>query len=443
MIRRLPLDGMKPLRCKIALLVACAMVFAAPGTAPAQVFGGGYGGNKRAGGGHPGTIRGGGPAADTEPAEPAEPEEGPPEKQYDRLPVDTKLRTEDGKMRAILLQGKFADSQTKTDFDKFYTGYFLSRWSVQEDVTKLPKYRRDLSSHLRTAIPGAARNHLISLTLDFLKKLVVGNFHPAVKINAMLAIGELNSVEQNGLTPPVPLPAALDVLISAAGSKLSDGIRVAAMVGILRHASAGIPSSDARKKVSDLMLRLVAGDVPAGPAISAQAWMVAQAAETLGALGAVGQKNDVFTALAKLAADGKLPFVVRCTAAGAMGHLNYSSANGIDVVKTAAALGRLAIDACKDGVTTTEDTTRVPFRRRMLYRLDAVQTALGGIESLAKPPQKAFITGLQAALKDAIDELDHKTDPRLDLQSDPKLEDMKETVIKLQAALEQLLQKKP
>ena len=48
-------------------------------------------------------------------------------------------------------------------------------------------------------------------SLDFLKKLVVGDYHPAVKINAMLAIGELNRVEQSGRDAAVPLPEALDV----------------------------------------------------------------------------------------------------------------------------------------------------------------------------------------------------------------------------------------
>jgi hypothetical protein len=385
---------------------------------------------------------------------PAEPEEGPPEQKYDSLPVDKSLKNKDSKVRAILREGKFADPQAKSDFEDFYRGYFLSRWSVQDDIRSLPRYRQELSSHFRSATPGEARDDLTGLTLEMLKRLVVGNFHPAVKINATLAIGELNRAEQSAGVAAVPLPAALDVLIKAVDSKLSDGIRAAAMVGILRHASAGITGSDVQKKLSDAMLRLAATDVPGGSALSTRGWMVAQAAETLGALGAVGENNEVFTALAKLVADGKLPLALRCAAADALGHLDYSSANGINPVETAVALGRLAFDACKDGLAKAKDTTRVPFRRRMLCRLDAVQMAIGGDEksghkgivSLAKePPQQAFVTGLQKTLKDAIDTLDHKTDPRLDLQRtpDPKLEDMKGTITKLQSDLEQLLQKKP
>jgi hypothetical protein len=421
----------------------------------AQVAGGGHGGAPRGGTPHGGNQHGGA-VEPQEPVEPAETEEGLPEQKYDSLPVDAGLKHWDGKIRTSLRDGKYPDPQppAQADFEKFYTDYFLSRWSVQEDIRNLHHYRQELASHFRSAVPGQPRDDLTRLTLDMLKKLVVGNFHPAVKINAMLAIGELNSVEASGHVAAVPLPEALDVLIAAAGSnKFSDGVRVAAMVGVLRHVAAGIPSSDAQKKVSDAMLRLVAADVPAGPALSARAWMVAQAVETLGALHAIGENNEMFTAVLKLAADAKLPLAVRCAAADALGHLNYSSANGIDSAETAAALCRLAIDSCKDGLARTKDTASPGFRRRMLCRLDAALAALDGIAPLAKqkPPDEAFVAALQKAITDAIEVLDYKEkdthneplSPNDTHASPPRLKDMKETVTRLQNTLEQLLQKKP
>jgi hypothetical protein len=465
MIRlKLAVSGVKPVQYKIALIVIfaiCVTVLGLPLACLAQAGGGGFGGNGRTPGGrNPGgrTPAGRtppGPAADAEPPEPAEPEEGPPEKTYDSLPVDTALRKLDSKIRATLHAGNYENPQAKADFEPFYTGYFFPRWSVQQDIRNLPHYRQDLMSHLRTAIPGQPRNDLISLALAFLKRLVVGDFHPAVKINAMLAIGELNRVESSAGVKAVPLPEALDVLLTAAGSnKFSEGLRVAAMVGILRHAAAGIPGSDAQKKVNDLMLRLVAADMPAGSVLSSRTWLVAQAAEALGDLGAVGENNEAFAALLKLVANDKLPFAVRYAAVDALGHLDYSSANGINPLDTATVVARLAIDGCKDGLATAKDTTRLPFRRRVLCRLTAVQSALGGDEeknhkgilSLAKEqPQQEFIAGLQKSLKEAIDEIDHKEDPRLDITKEPdvKLKDMKDTVTKLQASLERLLQKKP
>ena len=145
----------------------------------------------------------------------------------------------------------------------------------------------------------------------------------------------------------------------------------------------------------------------------------------------------------KIVANAKLPFLVRCAAADALGQLDYSSATEINPVETAAALGQLAIDACKDGLETTKDTASSAFRRRMLRRLDAVLMALGGddekahkaIASLAKePPQQTFVAGLQKAVKDTIDALDDKSHEK---------DDMKDTVTTLQKQLEGLLQKKP
>ncbi len=361
----------------------------------------------------------------------------------------------DSKIRTDLRNGNYG-ATTKDDFEHFYKAYFLSRWSVQEDIRQLPHYRQELSSHFRSAVPGPPRDDLTRLTLDFLKQLVRGDYHPAVKINAVLAIGELNSVEQSGRVAAVPLPEALDVLLAAANSsKFSDAIRVAAMVGVLRHASAGTPTSETQKKISDVMLRLAAGDLPAGAALSARGWLVARAVETLGTLGSVGENNEVFTAVLKTAADTKLPLAVRCAAADALGRLNYASADGINPVETAAVLGRLAIDTCKAGLAQTKDAAGVPFRRRLLCRLDAVLVALSGEEErgekkactgivpLAKqPPEKAFIASLQKAITDAIDKLDYKENIR-ESPDTAKLDDMKEPVTKLQQSLEQLLQQKP
>ena len=87
-----------------------------------------------------------------------------------------------------------------------------------------------------------------------MQKLAAGNYHPAVRVNAMLMIGDLNRVEQ----PPTPLPEALTVMIAAVQSdQLSDAVRATAMVGIKRHVAAGISEEDARKTLTAAMLKIV------------------------------------------------------------------------------------------------------------------------------------------------------------------------------------------
>jgi hypothetical protein len=374
----------------------------------------------------------------------AEAEEGPPEKKYENLPVDTALSREKSKIGAMLRDGKFATSQAKDDFDNFYKNYFLARWSLQTDVRNLAlHYRQELSNNFKAAKTGAVHDHLHELVLDFMKMLIDRDFHPAVKVNAMLMIGELNSVEQIGRDAAVPSPEALTVLIAAVeNAKLPDGLRAAAMVGILRHASAGVLSADAQQAITVAMLELAAADLPAGSAASGRAWIAAQAVEILGVLGKVGANNAVFTALFKIVADGKLPILVRGAAADSLGRLNYSSATDINAAQTAAALCQFALDACTEELRAAKDTRAQPFRRRMVHRLDAVLMALigedeknpKGIASLAPADQKALLAALQKDVKDAVDVLDDKRQ---------ETEDMKPTVMQLQKKLEAWLQKKP
>jgi hypothetical protein len=377
--------------------------------------------------------------------EDAEPEEGPPEKKYKSLPVDEKQNRKKSEIGRILRTGKFAGPEEQQSFDDFFLKYLLARWTVQSDITSLPARRQELLNYLRTHAPAAeVHDRLNRLVLDFMKSLIGGDHHPAAKINAMLVIGDLNAVEPAAGVTVVPWSEALNVLIAAVESqKIPDGLRAAAMIGILRHASAGIQNADAQKPLTVAMLRLANGDVPTGTAPSGRAWIVAQALETLGILGSTGEDNAVFKAMLKIVADPKLPLLLRSAAADSLGRLNYSSAGGISPAETAVALGQLALDACAEELRLAKETSRLDLRRRMLHRLDAVLMALvgedetkpKGIVSLAKDPaQTTFVTDLKKTVKNAIDVLDDKKKEN---------ESMKPAVVELQKNLKDWLQKKP
>ena len=178
------------------------------------------------------------------------------------------------------MAGKFAPGQQQS-FDDYYQKYSLARWTEVKNITNLPAWRKTLrNSHLgkRSAAP-EVHDHLNALVLDFMSKLAAGPYHPAVQVNAMLMIGELNSVEQ----PPTPLPEALDVMIAAVqDTKLSDAVRVAAMVGIQRHVAAGIADAEVRRTLTAALLKLAAADLPAGADRAGREWIRCQSIETLG-----------------------------------------------------------------------------------------------------------------------------------------------------------------
>ncbi len=303
----------------------------------------------------------------------------------------------------------------------------------------------------RNAKSGEVFDDLNALALDVLKKLATGNYHPATRINAMLAIGELNRVEQTGIEAPVPLPEALKVLVAAVESeKVSDGIRAAAMVGVLRHAAAHISDEEARRSVTTAMLRLVSADPPAGPSAAGREWIVAQGLKTLGLLESPGEGNAVFKALLSAVADAKLSLCTRSIAADSLGHLKYSDAGGIDPAETAATLARLAADACAEEVRLLKPDSVAVERGRIKRRLDAVLTALSGpvppeegckgIASLAKEEgQKAWIeelSGKKGLVRVVSETLD---DPRMR----EKEKDVKAGVEGLPKKLDAWLAKKP
>ena len=206
--------------------------------------------------------------ADSEP-EPAEPADITPknDKGYDEDPVDAAgQRKNQLKVGQIILAGKFAAGDQEV-FDDYYNKYVLARWSLVENLPSLPAYRQDLRNQLKRAKSGQVHDELSALALEYMNKLAAGNYHPTVRINAMLMIGDLNGVEQSGNEPPAPLDSAVPVLLAAVeNSDLSDALRAAAMVGILRHAAAGVRDDNTRKAMIAAMLKIVEEDIPAGAA---------------------------------------------------------------------------------------------------------------------------------------------------------------------------------
>lgn len=301
-------------------------------------------------------------------------------------------------VKSMLRDARFQAGEQEL-FDRFFLGYYLPRWSDPNNVTALTEYRDDLEiRYLRTAKPGPPFDRLNELILAFLATgvpanmvpaglqnqippgtaLAKGNFHPAVRVNAMLMVGRLNA---SGGNPPAPLPQALPAMVAAVRDPQQiDAVRVAALIGILRHAESGISDPDARKAVADMAANLAAAPTPpAGRTPEGHAWIRARAVEILGAMGWVGNATagnigePAAKLLADIAADPQQTIWLRCAAGRALGGLRYQGAGGLDPEQLMRTLGRLAID-----VVAAED--QPVSRRRLKYRLASVWFGLMGRE---------------------------------------------------------------
>lgn len=377
-------------------------------------------------------------------AEPVEADEpaAEPEKKFKELPIDETLKRNANAISGMLMAGKFEGDQQKQTFDDYYQKYFLPRWTHAKHLGNLPGYRKELrvSNFGKKSANAIVHDHLTALVLDFMKELATGPYHPAAQVNAMLMIGELNSVEQ---PTPVPLPEAMNVMIGAVDDpKTPDAIRAAAMVGIQRHLASGLPAAEVRKTLTTDLLKLASSDLPEGPETQGRDWILGQAIEILGALGSAGENGAIAKQMLKAVADSKLSFSTRTIAAESLGNLSYAGA-GINPVEATAVLGQFAIDACTEELRLVKEHEYPVSRRRMKQRLGAVLKALNGtgeesrmgFVSLAKEEApKAFLGDLQKEIEGMLKSFD-----------DPNREgdDMEEPVSEFKDQLEAWLKQKP
>jgi hypothetical protein len=350
-------------------------------------------------------------------------------------PVTTGEKTPSGEPKTL----------TGEAFIKYFTdNYYLARWTQKANFSNIPKYRDEMKKILIGSKSSTGQPNLVYIyfrdkaLLPGLERLAKGNcpdgkqYHPDVRVNAMLAIGELNDVEGDPTKaaelPPTPLPAAMRIMLAAVEAPLpdingdqdvarltsDDAVRVAAIVGIMRNIRyTKLKNPDSRTPVLKAMYKLIrANEIPAGRSPSTHSWLRAQAAEVLGELGDLGAKGAVANALAEIVKDSdltesgepKVMMSTRCTAARAMSNLNYSSGSGgLEPMPWALALCKLARDACP----AVEDQNYSPIKLREC--MTAVESGLSGFESLMNiGEQKATMTEIKAIFKTITQSIGNK-----------------------------------
>lgn len=342
--------------------------------------------------------------APSEPDEAAPPEKPAPEPvpaqakpaPIVELEVDDSQRALVTRLGAILGSEKLTDEQRK-QLDDFYEKYALARWTKQAERAEVRKYRSEFLRQLASAAP-AAHEHVVKLALDALGsmatgKLPNGEYQAVARVNAMLAVGELNAAEARGGSAPTPLPEAQPVLLAALEDRqLPDAVRVAALVGITRHAELGALTGNNLNQALSVLVAQATSPAPAGRSPAGHAWMRSMAIDALAALKTPGQAGQVVGALVGILADAGAPLSVRAAAARALGSLAYPGGFQTDVGKMVREMAQVALDAVQ------EETERYPkekklVRRRVQTHLIAVYSGLTGMASLAAQQADADLHG--------------------------------------------------
>ena len=363
-----------------------------------------------------------GPAAPA-PAEAAQPSEPKPpakpkylegsasvDKSYEK--TWNKVRSE---VTKILASGKFDAGQQQL-LENYYRRWVLPRMTIEENYAQLPKLRNDLAIELRRASSGPPLTTAVTLILETMTKVAKANFHPAVRYNAMLLIGDLNERESANPTiqPPVPLAAALPVMLEAlTDPKQIDVVKIGALVKLERHVRLGI--ADSQWVTQQLIPALVAlaetETPPAGRTPDGHAWMRCKAVELLGLLRTVGPENRVLKTLVRLVGDRKASLLARLAAARALGNLDFTGATG-SPSEAGTALGQLALNACGAEMDATDQL--ITSRRNLMESLYSVLIGLGTDEQRGvrgwgrEPPHKDFLDKLNERIRALLAPFDTK-----------------------------------
>lgn len=306
--------------------------------------------------------------------------------EYEQLPVDGSLSHHRIRVNLMLRQEAFGAGDAEI-FEAYYRDCELPRWTLPENYPTLATdFRKGLRKDLASA-RGAVYERLNAILLDMMPAMARGNFHPAVRLNAVLMLGELNVRTPARGEDPQPLPDALPVLMALVQDETQiDAVVVGALTGVERHVRYGIADANTRSQVGAAMLKLAGATQPSDRSVEGHGWIRSKAIKILGMLQSPGPQGEVAQSLATIIADTNAPLSVRSAAAAAIGKLSLTPQTGLDALAVAKALGQLALDACRQEVQRCKRDNAVLDPRMLKSYLIPVRVGLTGVEEAVERP---------------------------------------------------------
>jgi hypothetical protein len=282
-----------------------------------------------------------------------------------RYPEKVRVERAERTMR-LLIQRIFNNTDPSSDkslaaneakFDQYFRDLLFRRWTHPQNLTKIQEDRVLILRFLSLSKNPAANERLHSLIRENMPKIASGNFHPALRYNAMLLLGSLNSKEAviyGNKSPAIPLIDILPGLLEEVTSKDQiDAVRVAALIGVQRHAEGNL-SAGAKQEVINRLLPIVTSGPPQGRTPEGHAWIQRQVINILAAMRSPGMGGAVINGLRSLVVDPDKPLSLRCAAAAALGTVGIGS---LDPKEVAGEVGAVGVEACRVELTWLRDHT--------------------------------------------------------------------------------------
>lgn len=221
-------------------------------------------------------------------------------------------------------------------FDATARGYLeqiaLPQLALEANRPTIERIRKRMREYLLADIGEAkAAEEATKTFLTFMQALAAnGAEDPAVRVNALLLVGELQGQDRKPWPPAAPVLAA-----AAVDAELPKAVRVAAIVGLSRHVEAARGQAEAQQRLGPIVMpviKAILADAQGADQPVETEWLAARCLSMLPALGLL--PPEAAAEVVRILGDGACSVNVRVRAASALG----LSAGGDSKVDAGAAI---------------------------------------------------------------------------------------------------------
>lgn len=270
----------------------------------------------------------------------------------------------------------------KTYFTRYYFPIMTSTDAA--NLGELGDRREDLfKRYLRNISNPSSQAELTKLCLGVSRVLAIENYHPAVRYNATLIIGNLDSRNAANGAPPVPLPDGTALLLDLLEKETMERkgtqhavhpvVKTGALVGLERHARYGIEARYADRLTKAMLAVINEEDRPEEIDEDVHVWKKCQAVAVLVQQFKASPNAQLQDTLNELIAGDKFDLDDRCYITKMMLLPAYDQAQDINAASTLQALSKITKD-----VLEAEAKEAKEFEDAMLDGTEGFSAGRGG-----------------------------------------------------------------
>ncbi len=309
-------------------------------------------------------------------------------------------KAQEGQKNSVLNELR-SNPSSKDNLDKFMKTYYLARWTIEANAKDIHKYREELYKDA-ASLSDQAKVTFFGLATRYLGGYARDNYYPACRFNAMLAIGDFNQTEGSANTPPVPYSNVLKglcIFVDSNSYKLPDYVRLAALIGLVRHSELGIKDATMKNNVTTVFLNILSPNYAKEKELREEiaVWFKQKALEGLAAIrspkGPKGS-SEILDAMRQLIEDKNADSESRVLAARAIGMMDFTELKKYDYIGLSNSIVRLARTFYTDEQTfISNESLRDQIKTQSGSPISGGAAGMGGMDPSGMDPSGMAAAG--------------------------------------------------